>query len=190
MNRLNMQLLEKSLSPELNRKQAFNAGEGAGKSGSFFFFSHDRKYIIKTMSSSEIAVMLKILPNYIEHLRRTPNSLIAKIFGIFTIEKEGYGKVHVMLMENTLQFYEPDNIKCIFDLKGSKLARTTHGELKNTTIRKDNDYRVLKRRQPKMFQMASINRSLINGLIRDIHFFKTRGLLDYSLLFAVERTEE
>jgi hypothetical protein len=102
MNRLSMQLLEQSLSPEMNRKQAFNAGEGAGKSGSFFFFSHDRKYIIKTMSSSEIEVMIKILPNYIEHLRKTPNSLIAKIFGIFTIEKEGFGKVHVMLMENTL----------------------------------------------------------------------------------------
>jgi hypothetical protein len=102
MNRLSMQLLEKSLAPELNRKQVFNAGEGAGKSGSFFFFSHDRKYIIKTMTGAEIEVMLKILPNYIEHLRKTPNSLIAKIFGIFTIEKDGFGKVHVMLMENTL----------------------------------------------------------------------------------------
>jgi hypothetical protein len=75
-------------------------------------------------------------------------------------------------------------------LKGSKLARTTHGELKNTTIRKDNDFRVYKRKQPKMFQMAGVNRRLINGLIRDIYFFKTRGLLDYSLLFAVERSED
>ena len=102
MNRLSMTLMEKSLAPEFNRKQVFNAGEGAGKSGSFFFFSHDRKYIIKTMSKDEIDVMIKILPSYIEHLRKTPNSLIAKIFGIFTIEKDGFGKVHVMLMENTL----------------------------------------------------------------------------------------
>ena len=43
------------------------------------------------MSKTEIKVMLKILPNYIEHLRKTPGSLIAKIFGIFTIEKEGFG---------------------------------------------------------------------------------------------------
>jgi 1-phosphatidylinositol-4-phosphate 5-kinase len=80
----------------------FNAGEGAGKSGSFFFFSHDKKYIIKTMFKEEIGVMLKILPNLIEHWRKTPTSLIAKIFGIFTIVKEGLGTVHVMLMENTL----------------------------------------------------------------------------------------
>ena len=30
-----------SLNPMRNRKQIFSAGEGSGKSGSFFFFSHD-----------------------------------------------------------------------------------------------------------------------------------------------------
>jgi len=40
-NNLSVSLLELSLSPCLNRKQVFSAGEGSGKSGSFFFFSHD-----------------------------------------------------------------------------------------------------------------------------------------------------
>ena len=62
--------------------------------------------------------------------------------------------------------------------------------IKKTTIRKDNDFRLYKRQNPKLCHMASINRSLINGLIRDIYFFKTRGLLDYSLLFAIERTDD
>jgi len=39
-----------SLSPKFNRDRVFAAGEGAGRSGSFFFFSHDRKFIIKTMT--------------------------------------------------------------------------------------------------------------------------------------------
>jgi len=30
-----------SLSPKFNRDMIFKAGEGAGRSGSFFFFSHD-----------------------------------------------------------------------------------------------------------------------------------------------------
>jgi hypothetical protein len=30
-----------SLSPKFNRDMVFKAGEGAGRSGSFFFFSHD-----------------------------------------------------------------------------------------------------------------------------------------------------
>jgi len=32
----------------------FNAGEGAGRSGSFFFFSHDNKFIIKTITKMEM----------------------------------------------------------------------------------------------------------------------------------------
>jgi len=55
----NLDDLYKSLSPKFNRDKVFNAGEGAGKSGSFFFFSHDNRFIIKTISSDEIDVYLK-----------------------------------------------------------------------------------------------------------------------------------
>lgn len=39
----------KSLSLDNNRNMVFKAGEGAGLSGSFFFFSHDSKFLIKTL---------------------------------------------------------------------------------------------------------------------------------------------
>jgi hypothetical protein len=42
----------------------FKAGEGAGRSGSFFFFSHDRKFIIKTMTKGELDLYLKKLPEF------------------------------------------------------------------------------------------------------------------------------
>jgi 1-phosphatidylinositol-4-phosphate 5-kinase len=105
------------------------------------------------MSKSEIKVMLNILPNYIEHLRKTPGSLIAKIFGIFTIEKEGFGEVHVMLMENTLQFHDSEKLECIFDLKGSTFDRSVKGDLKKSTIRKDLDFIAIKRKRPNLFKM-------------------------------------
>ena len=41
--------IQQSLAPHLNNKAVFKAGESQGKSGSFFFFSHDRRFIIKTM---------------------------------------------------------------------------------------------------------------------------------------------
>ena len=34
--------IQKSLGPQFNYKAVFKAGESQGKSGSFFFFSHDR----------------------------------------------------------------------------------------------------------------------------------------------------
>ena len=64
-NNLSMKMLEESLLPILNMEQVFQTGEGAGKSGSFFFLSHDRKFMIKTMKSSELTTMIKILPSYI-----------------------------------------------------------------------------------------------------------------------------
>lgn len=47
-----------SLHPSYNQDMVFRAGEGAGRSGSFFFFSHDKRFIIKTMSVAEHTLLL------------------------------------------------------------------------------------------------------------------------------------
>lgn len=51
----------KSFKIELNRENVFKAGEGAGKSGSFFFSTHDSKYLVKTMKCSEKQDFLEVL---------------------------------------------------------------------------------------------------------------------------------
>lgn len=56
-----------SLSPKFNRDMVFKSGEGAGRSGSFFFFSYDRKFIIKTMTKIELDLYLRKLPEFCEH---------------------------------------------------------------------------------------------------------------------------
>ena len=77
-----------SLSPKFNRDSVFKAGEGAGRSGSFFFFSHDRKFIIKTMTDDELKLYLKRLPAFTTHFKKNPRSILAKIFGVFTVNTE------------------------------------------------------------------------------------------------------
>ena len=91
-----------SLTPKHNRNTVFKSGEGAGRSGSFFFFSHDSKFIIKTMTTGELNLVLKLVPALEEHYLDNPNSLLARIFGVFTVQIKGRQKVHLMLMENTL----------------------------------------------------------------------------------------
>ena len=95
-------LIEKSLSPLHNRDQVFKAGEGAGSSGSFFFFSHDQKFIIKTMTQYEVDLMLEKISSFATHYQKNPDSLICKIFGIFTLKAKLTNEVHLMMMENTL----------------------------------------------------------------------------------------
>ena len=189
-NNLSMSLLEKSLSPILNTEQVFQTGEGAGKSGSFFFLSHDSKFMIKTMKEAELKTMLKILPSYIEHHRRNPNSLLSKIFGIFTIRKKGMFQQHVMLMENTLQLKDSAMQKCVYDLKGSTAGRYTKGKMTRKTIRKDLDWVKDKKRNANLLSLSPVNCSIIKVLRRDVAYLKLKGLLDYSLLLAVEESKE
>ena len=141
-NLVSFQLFHPSLSPKFNRDAVFKAGEGAGRSGSFFFFSHDRKFIIKTMTSCELKLMLKILPNYVEHLKNHKNTLLGKIFGVFTVKTESIKEVHVMLMENTLRVKSQDRLKYIFDLKGSTVDRAVKGFTKPSTTLKDLNFMV------------------------------------------------
>jgi hypothetical protein len=57
--------ISESLAFKNNKKQLFKAGQGAGKSGSFFFFSSDRKFVIKTISKTEKDVLLSMLDDLI-----------------------------------------------------------------------------------------------------------------------------
>ena len=96
------EVIEKSLSPKLNREAVFNAGEGAGRSGSFFFHTSDRKFVIKTISKGELDLLLEILPAMAQHYKDNPNSLIVKTFGAFTVKTSSTNQIHLVLMESAL----------------------------------------------------------------------------------------
>lgn len=54
-----------------------------GKSGSFFFFSDDKKLLIKTMTSGDFNAFMKLFRNYFEHMNDFPDSLLARIYGVY-----------------------------------------------------------------------------------------------------------
>ena len=102
-NGISTQDLLESLDPERNASCVFKAGEASGASGSFFFFSKDKRFIVKTMNSSEKEFFLgKLALPYFEHLRSNPTSLLARIYGIFTVKISGLCPVNLMLMGHTM----------------------------------------------------------------------------------------
>ena len=117
-----------SLSPKFNRDMIFKAGEGAGRSGSFFFFSHDSKYVVKTVTSGELEILKGMTPAMTQYLYLNQDSLLSKVLGIFTVEAQKFSKVHIMLMENTVRLQDPRQLKFIFDLKGSMVDRFVKGK--------------------------------------------------------------
>lgn len=73
-----------SLDAELNRSRVFKAGEASGASGSFFFFSHNNNFIIKTISVEEKKFFIKnVATQYFKYLLDNPKSLIARIYGLY-----------------------------------------------------------------------------------------------------------
>jgi hypothetical protein len=117
-----------SLSPKFNQDQIFKAGEGAGRSGSFFFFSHDSKYVVKTVTSDELEILKGMTPAMTQFLFQNQDSLLSKVLGIFTIEAQRFSKVHIMLMENTMRLKDKNQLKFVFDLKGSTVDRFVKGK--------------------------------------------------------------
>jgi len=57
--------IQDSLSVIKNRNNVFNAQESQGKSGSFFFYSHDKRFIIKTLLKDESDTLIRVLDSYI-----------------------------------------------------------------------------------------------------------------------------
>ena len=97
------ELLE-SLDPERNICCVFKAGEASGASGSFFFFSKDKRFIVKTMSSDEKDFFLdKVALPYFDHLQKNPLSLLARIYGAYTVKISGSCPVHIILMAHTMK---------------------------------------------------------------------------------------
>jgi 1-phosphatidylinositol-4-phosphate 5-kinase len=100
----------------------FKAGESTGASGSFFFFSFDNRFIIKTLNRDEREKLFKMLPAFKKHVKDTNNnSLIARIYGVFTFWTNHFAPLDIMIMENTARTKSKN--KFAFDLKGSLIKR-------------------------------------------------------------------
>lgn len=72
------------------------------------------------------------------HFKQYPDSLLARIYGVYRVHMKNYKPVNLILMGNTLKFRNKDDIFRVYDLKGSTVARkveTRHA--KPTTTLKD-----------------------------------------------------
>ena len=77
-----------------------NLSISEGKSGSFFFFSNDNKFIIKTISNNELNYLINdFLTNYYELIIDGTSSLLARTYGVYTLNV-GLSTITIILMEN------------------------------------------------------------------------------------------
>lgn len=124
-------LYSNSLGPDNILGYMFNANFqplaeliSSGKSGSFFYYTSDGKFVLKTISRSEFKFIKRILQSYHKYLTdENRESLISKIYGLHKIiflrknTAKMHKKVYFAIMNNV--FHTHMKIDKRYDLKGS-----------------------------------------------------------------------
>ncbi|KAK9241250.1 hypothetical protein V1525DRAFT_368275 [Lipomyces kononenkoae] len=154
-----------------------------GKSGSFFYFSRDYRFIIKTIHHSEHKFLLKILKEYYNHVKTHPNTLISQIYGLHRVKLPYGRKIHFIIMNNL--FPPHRDIHQTFDLKGSTIGRDyDERKLKNNKHATMKDLNWLRRE--KHISLGPRKRTqFMKQLEADVGLLERLSIMDYSLLVGI-----
>ncbi|RYP05494.1 hypothetical protein DL764_003754 [Monosporascus ibericus] len=154
-----------------------------GKSGSFFYFSRDYKYIIKTIHHGEHRFLRKILKQYYNHVTENPNTLLSQFYGLHRV-KVPYGKkIHFVVMNNL--FPPHRDIHTTFDLKGSTVGRDYREEgLEKNPRATLKDLNWLRRKRHLELGLQK-KQAFLQQLEKDVRLLQKLGIMDYSLLIGI-----
>jgi 1-phosphatidylinositol-4-phosphate 5-kinase len=157
-----------------------------GKSGSFFYFTRDFKYIIKTVTDEEEKFLQRIAYRYYNHMKNNPNSLIVRVLGLHKVRLAKEQRfITVVVMENI--FYNTEQFKMNerYDLKGSRVGRRS--VKKTSKIRREykGTLKDLDLGDKKIHVGADSKAQLLGQLRRDVEFLIQCKIMDYSMLLGI-----
>lgn len=154
-----------------------------GKSGSFFYFSRDYRFIIKTIHHNEHKFLRQILPLYYDHVKTNPHTLLSRFYGLHRVKLPRGHKIHFVIMNNL--FPPHRDIHETYDLKGSTVGREYPEDRARENPRATlKDINWINR--GKTLELGPEKRALLTEqLRRDSEFLKKIGVMDYSLLVGI-----
>lgn len=175
-------------------KRADLVASQLGKSKSVFFYSHDKRYLLKLVSAKEMLMFEDMAPNYFRHMAKhvyhqMPSQLI-KTIGAFSVSIQGAAgdnkKSHYLLAVN-LEAIMPPKSK-IFDLKGTLNARR-YVKDGDTRTKMDLNFTEEYHSLPLCLRLVD-KQKLDAGLWNDSLFLAKQNVIDYSLLVIVNEERE
>ena len=102
--------------------RAMSSMVSEGKSGSLFYWSHDGRFMVKTIGADERGSLIAMLRSYRNYVTSHKDTLLAKYLGLYDLRVPAAGgsscKVfHLVIMSNV--FNTPLEVHERFDLKGT-----------------------------------------------------------------------
>lgn len=166
------------------------ATDSPGRSGARFFFSWDKIFFIKTLTSEEVEQMHSLLKQYHPYIvERHGKTLLPQYLGMYRLTVEGTATYLVVTRH---VFSNHLNVHRKFDLKGSIVDRQASDKEKEKDLPtlKDNDF---VKDGHKIFIGEDAKERFLETLNADVMFLAKLNLMDYSLLLGIhdcERAEQ
>ncbi|XP_062988612.1 phosphatidylinositol 5-phosphate 4-kinase type-2 beta isoform X3 [Elgaria multicarinata webbii] len=161
-----------------------------GRCGVRFLTTYDRRFVIKAVSSEDVAEMHNILKKYHQFtVECHGNTLLPQFLGIYRLTVDGM-ETYMVVTRNV--FSHRLTVHRKYDLKGSTVAREASDKekAKDLPTFKDNDF--LNEGQ-KLHVGEECKKNFLEKLKRDVEFLAQLKIMDYSLLVGihdVDRAEQ
>jgi 1-phosphatidylinositol-4-phosphate 5-kinase len=158
----------------------------SGKSGSFFYFTFDSKYLMKTIPEHEFSFFESMLKDYYEHMFNNKDTLLQRYFGLHAMNYNNM-KLYFVIMNNV--FTAKVKVDFKYDLKGSKYQRISRDPSKKDYI--DFDFSIPMKdldfldRNEKICLSPNESERLYNQISKDSIFLASKNVNDYSLLIGI-----
>lgn len=159
-----------------------NGGKlGQGKSGMLFFFSNDRRFLLKTITRAELKFFRKIIRNYHSHVIKHPHTLLSRFFGMCKLTI-GSGKPFRLIVMNNL-FNTQFKLHEKYDLKGSTRNRWVDTDTEGSKgVLKDLNY------TSSMYMGQMQKEAVLMQMQIDTGFLMRNNIMDQSLLLGVSNS--
>ncbi|TYJ22705.1 hypothetical protein E1A91_A08G142800v1 [Gossypium mustelinum] len=131
------------------------------RAGNMFLLSKDNRFVIRTLRKSEVRVLLEMLPDYYNHLRKFRNTVLNKLYGAHVVKPVGGAKANIFKSDLLMH-------RC-YDLKGSLQGRKVEKmRFREKILHKESDLDFL-------FYLEPL----------DCAFLEAAGVMDYSLMLGL-----
>jgi hypothetical protein len=156
---------------------------GPLKSGAYFFYTSDNRYIVKFLRSTDGIVFTHMLPGYVDALR-DKSTLLADTIGFYRFihrnpSENIKNKYYAIVVRNIF----PENYKMdiVYDLKGSTHNRNGGGVDGAAIAQKDCVYLL----NDEQLQFGPYMSDFLSQLRKDTRFMAEGNVNDYSLLVGI-----
>ncbi|GAM28446.1 hypothetical protein SAMD00019534_116220, partial [Acytostelium subglobosum LB1] len=154
-----------------------------GKSGSYMCFTHDNKYLIKTITKEESQLLKSNIVKFYQHYDTYRSSLLLMFYGCHKVVMPHGPSQYFVVVSNVFSTCT-QRIQNRFDIKGSSINRGGNKRYDPSKLGLDLDFLNTRRQLPAPI---NLRQDILDQLEQDSKFLESLNIMDYSLLIGIHQ---